>query len=77
MSMADYLVYVHRGDLNVLIIAEQMIREDFPWDMFDLVVQYEHSDASPWKDMCIRFGIDFMSLQSILCVVCCSDLFTC
>ncbi|XP_072172611.1 uncharacterized protein [Diadema setosum] len=51
---------------NALVATPSQIDESFPWAQFGLVVEYEASPKSPWKDLCLRQRIRHIELRCVV-----------
>eukprot|EP00057_Strongylocentrotus_purpuratus_P015939 XP_011670413.1 PREDICTED: uncharacterized protein LOC582176 isoform X1 [Strongylocentrotus purpuratus] len=50
---------------NCLVISPAQIDESFPWAHFSLVIEYEASPKSPWKELCLRQKIRHIELRCV------------
>ena len=53
----------------MLILGEQMIFDDFPWNVVGLLIEYEPQVNTPWKEICAKMMIKHLSFQAILYVI--------
>eukprot|EP00076_Gallus_gallus_P035350 XP_025000888.1 uncharacterized protein C9orf84 homolog [Gallus gallus] len=49
-----------------VIIQNQNIGADFPWQHFSLVIEYDYSENSCWKRQCENLNITYMAFKTIL-----------
>uniref|UniRef100_A0A8C0B8J9 Shortage in chiasmata 1 n=1 Tax=Buteo japonicus TaxID=224669 RepID=A0A8C0B8J9_9AVES len=48
------------------IVHNQQIGADFPWTHFSLVMEYDYSENSCWKNMCKNMNVTYMTFKTIL-----------
>ncbi|XP_040976587.1 protein shortage in chiasmata 1 ortholog [Aquila chrysaetos chrysaetos] len=48
------------------IVHNQQIGADFPWTHFSLVMEYDYSENSCWKNMCKNLNVTYMTFKTIL-----------
>uniref|UniRef100_A0A8P4GRS3 Protein shortage in chiasmata 1 ortholog n=1 Tax=Dicentrarchus labrax TaxID=13489 RepID=A0A8P4GRS3_DICLA len=49
-----------------VVVCEQHMGPDFPWDCFSLVVEYDHPGQSPWATVCRERSIGHVTLNTII-----------
>ncbi|KAM6230100.1 protein shortage in chiasmata 1 ortholog [Porphyrio hochstetteri] len=47
-----------------VIVHNQQIGPDFPWTHFSLVVEYDYSENSCWKNLCKNLNVTYMTLKT-------------
>nr|XP_020444213.1 uncharacterized protein C9orf84 homolog isoform X2 [Monopterus albus] len=53
-------------DCVCVVVCEQYIGPDFPWNCFSLVVEYDHPGQSPWSTVCRERSIRHLRFNTIL-----------
>ncbi|NWZ57336.1 SHOC1 protein, partial [Haliaeetus albicilla] len=48
------------------IVHNQQIGADFPWTHFSVVMEYDYSENSCWKNMCKNLNVTYMTFKTIL-----------
>uniref|UniRef100_A0A3B4VMN0 Shortage in chiasmata 1 n=1 Tax=Seriola dumerili TaxID=41447 RepID=A0A3B4VMN0_SERDU len=51
-------------DSVCVVVYEQHIGPDFPWNSFRLVVEYDHPGQSPWSTVCRERGIGHLTFNT-------------
>ncbi|NXI63275.1 SHOC1 protein, partial [Anseranas semipalmata] len=51
---------------SCVIIQNQQIGADFPWTHFSLVIEYDYSENSCWKNLCENLNITYMTFKTTL-----------
>ncbi|XP_071437650.1 protein shortage in chiasmata 1 ortholog [Pithys albifrons albifrons] len=51
---------------SCLIIHNQQIGADFPWTHFSLVMEYDYSENSCWKNLCKNLNVTYMTCKTTL-----------
>ncbi|XP_056233081.1 protein shortage in chiasmata 1 ortholog isoform X2 [Seriola aureovittata] len=51
-------------DSVCVVVYEQHIGPDFPWNSFRLVVEYDHPGQSPWSTVCGERGIGHLTFNT-------------
>ncbi|XP_077376901.1 protein shortage in chiasmata 1 ortholog isoform X2 [Festucalex cinctus] len=49
-----------------VLVFEQHLGPDFPWDLFSLVVEYDHPGPSPWATVCKERRVQHLSFNTVL-----------
>ncbi|XP_008934853.1 PREDICTED: uncharacterized protein C9orf84 homolog, partial [Merops nubicus] len=51
---------------SCLIVHNQQIGADFPWTHFSLVMEYDYSENSCWKNLCKNLNVTYMTFKTTL-----------
>ncbi|XP_035166668.1 protein shortage in chiasmata 1 ortholog isoform X2 [Oxyura jamaicensis] len=51
---------------SCVIVQNQQIGADFPWAHFSLVIEYDYSENSCWKNRCENLNITYMTFKTTL-----------
>ncbi|XP_061224807.1 protein shortage in chiasmata 1 ortholog isoform X2 [Neopsephotus bourkii] len=51
---------------SCVIVQNQQIGADFPWTHFSLVVEYDYSENSCWKNLCKNLNVTYMTFKTTL-----------
>ncbi|KAM4638749.1 protein shortage in chiasmata 1 ortholog [Amazona ochrocephala] len=51
---------------SCVIVHNQQIGADFPWTHFSLVVEYDYSENSCWKNLCKNLSVAYMTFKTTL-----------
>ncbi|XP_015508117.1 protein shortage in chiasmata 1 ortholog isoform X12 [Parus major] len=51
---------------SCVIVHNQQIGADFPWTHFSLVMEYDYSENSGWKNLCKNLNITYMTFKTTL-----------
>ncbi|NXD92550.1 SHOC1 protein, partial [Chaetorhynchus papuensis] len=51
---------------SCVIVHNQQIGADFPWTHFSLVVEYDYSENSGWKNLCKNLNVTYMTFKTTL-----------
>ncbi|NWU85226.1 SHOC1 protein, partial [Onychorhynchus coronatus] len=51
---------------SCIIVHNQQIGADFPWTHFSLVMEYDYSEDSCWKNLCKNLNVAYMTFKTIL-----------
>ncbi|KAM6036232.1 LOW QUALITY PROTEIN: protein shortage in chiasmata 1 ortholog [Theristicus caerulescens] len=51
---------------SCVIVHNQQIGADFPWTHFSLVMEYDYSENSCWKNLCKNLNVTYMSFKTTL-----------
>ncbi|KAM8983784.1 protein shortage in chiasmata 1 ortholog isoform 3-T4 [Ara ararauna] len=51
---------------SCVIVHNQQIGADFPWTHFSLVVEYDYSENSCWKNLCKNLNVAYMMFKTTL-----------
>ncbi|NWT96629.1 SHOC1 protein, partial [Urocynchramus pylzowi] len=51
---------------SCIIVHNQQIGADFPWTHFSLVMEYDYSENSGWKNVCKNLNVTYMTFKTIL-----------
>nr|XP_047907355.1 protein shortage in chiasmata 1 ortholog isoform X10 [Anser cygnoides] len=51
---------------SCVIVQNQQIGADFPWTHFSLVIEYDYSENSCWKNRCENLNITYMTFKTTL-----------
>ncbi|XP_047907355.2 protein shortage in chiasmata 1 ortholog isoform X7 [Anser cygnoides] len=51
---------------SCVIVQNQQIGADFPWTHFSLVIEYDYSENSCWKNRCENLNINYMTFKTTL-----------
>ena len=74
-------LYFSLEECNCMIISKSLISSDFPWSMFNLVIEYEYEEQSTFCRECEVQNVTFVALkmdlkdvennhqQGIVCIV--------
>ncbi|NXN74817.1 SHOC1 protein, partial [Himantopus himantopus] len=49
---------------SCVIVHNQQIRADFPWTHFSLVMEYNYSEDSCWKNLCKNLNVTYMTFKT-------------
>ncbi|XP_063279298.1 protein shortage in chiasmata 1 ortholog [Prinia subflava] len=49
---------------SCIIVHNQQIGADFPWTHFSLVMEYDHSENSGWKNLCKNLNVTYMTFKT-------------
>ncbi|XP_027133830.1 protein shortage in chiasmata 1 ortholog isoform X2 [Larimichthys crocea] len=49
-----------------VVVCEQHVGPDFPWNSFSLVVEYDHPGQSPWATVCRERSISHLTFDTII-----------
>ncbi|XP_051922874.1 protein shortage in chiasmata 1 ortholog isoform X2 [Hippocampus zosterae] len=49
-----------------MLVYEQHLGADFPWDIFTLVVEYNHPGQSPWATVCKERRVQHVTFDTVL-----------
>ncbi|XP_066037532.1 protein shortage in chiasmata 1 ortholog [Chamaea fasciata] len=49
-----------------VIVHNQQIGADFPWTHFSLVMEYDYSENSSWKNLCKNLNVTYMTFKTTL-----------
>ncbi|NWR74669.1 SHOC1 protein, partial [Centropus unirufus] len=55
-----------RGRYSCVIVHNQQIGVDFPWTHFSLVIEYNYSENSCWKNLCKKMNVTYMTFKTTL-----------
>jgi hypothetical protein len=50
-------------ECNCMIISKSLISSDFPWSMFNLVIEYEYEEQSAFCRECEVQNVTFVALK--------------
>ncbi|XP_034025485.1 protein shortage in chiasmata 1 ortholog-like [Thalassophryne amazonica] len=53
-------------DSMCVVVYDQHIGADFPWQSFSLVVEYDHPGQSPWVTVCRERSISHLTFHTVL-----------
>lgn len=53
-------------DTVCVVVCEQHIGPDFPWNHFSLVVEYDRPGQSPWAAICKEKGISHFTFNTVI-----------
>lgn len=53
-------------DSGCMLVYEQHLGPDFPWDIFTLVVEYNHPGPSPWATVCKERRVQHVTFDTVL-----------
>ncbi|XP_061622988.1 protein shortage in chiasmata 1 ortholog isoform X2 [Phyllopteryx taeniolatus] len=53
-------------DSGCVLVYEQHLGPDFPWDLFSLVVEYDHPGPSPWATVCKERRVQHLTFDTVL-----------
>ncbi|XP_064294842.1 protein shortage in chiasmata 1 ortholog [Phalacrocorax carbo] len=51
---------------SCVIVHNQQIGTDFPWTHFSLVMEYDYSENSCWKNLCKNLNVTYMTFKTTL-----------
>ncbi|NXY45451.1 SHOC1 protein, partial [Ceuthmochares aereus] len=51
---------------SCVIVHNQQIGADFPWTYFSLVMEYDYSENSCWKNLCKNLNVTYMTFKTTL-----------
>ncbi|NWU33077.1 SHOC1 protein, partial [Hylia prasina] len=51
---------------SCIIVHNQQIGADFPWTQFSLVMEYDYSENSGWKNLCKNLNVTYMTFKTTL-----------
>ncbi|NWY65643.1 SHOC1 protein, partial [Erithacus rubecula] len=51
---------------SCIVVHNQQIGADFPWTHFSLVVEYDYSENSGWKNLCKNLNVTYMTFKTNL-----------
>ncbi|KAM7023771.1 protein shortage in chiasmata 1 ortholog isoform 3-T3 [Acridotheres tristis] len=51
---------------SCIIVHNQQIGADFPWTHFSLVMEYDYSENSAWKNLCKNLNVTYMTFKTNL-----------
>ncbi|KAM6187508.1 protein shortage in chiasmata 1 ortholog [Sarcoramphus papa] len=51
---------------SCIIVHNQQIGADFPWTHFSLVMEYDYSENSCWKNLCKNLNVTYMTFKTTL-----------
>ncbi|NWT67509.1 SHOC1 protein, partial [Prunella himalayana] len=51
---------------SCVIVHNQQIGADFPWTHFSLVMEYNYSENSGWKNLCKNLNVTYMTFKTTL-----------
>ncbi|XP_068031731.1 protein shortage in chiasmata 1 ortholog isoform X3 [Anomalospiza imberbis] len=51
---------------SCIIVHNQQIGADFPWTCFSLVMEYDYSENSGWKNLCKNLNVTYMTFKTTL-----------
>ncbi|NXE36298.1 SHOC1 protein, partial [Ptilorrhoa leucosticta] len=51
---------------SCIIVHNQQIGADFPWTHFSLVMEYDYSENSGWKNLCKNLNVTYMTFNTTL-----------
>ncbi|NXJ67113.1 SHOC1 protein, partial [Rostratula benghalensis] len=54
------------GRYSCVVVHNQQIGADFPWTHFSLVIEFDYSENSCWKNLCKNLNISYMTFKTIL-----------
>ncbi|NXN33890.1 SHOC1 protein, partial [Nycticryphes semicollaris] len=54
------------GRYPCVIVHNQQIGADFPWTHFSLVIEFDYSENSCWKNLCKNLNVSYMTFKTIL-----------
>lgn len=49
-----------------VVVYEEHVGPDFPWNCFSLVVEYDHPGQSPWATVCKEKGISHFTFNTVI-----------
>ncbi|KAM3611244.1 uncharacterized protein V6R79_015456 [Siganus canaliculatus] len=49
-----------------VVVCEQHVGPDFPWNCFSLVVEYDHPGCSPWAAVCRERAISHLTFSTVI-----------
>ncbi|KAM9858575.1 protein shortage in chiasmata 1 ortholog [Aulostomus maculatus] len=64
LNGASVVSSVH--DSVCVVVYEQHIGPDFPWNMFSLVMEYNRPRHSPWATVCRERNVSYMTFDTVL-----------
>ncbi|XP_031953140.1 protein shortage in chiasmata 1 ortholog [Corvus moneduloides] len=51
---------------SCIIVHNQQLGPDFPWTHFSLVMEYDYSENSGWKNLCKNLNVTYMTFKTTL-----------
>ncbi|NXJ25132.1 SHOC1 protein, partial [Dicrurus megarhynchus] len=51
---------------SCVIVHNQQIGADFPWTHFSLIMEYDYSENSGWKNLCKNLNVTYMTFKTTL-----------
>ncbi|NWS15037.1 SHOC1 protein, partial [Pachyramphus minor] len=51
---------------SCIVVHNQQIGADFPWTHFSLVMEYDYSENSCWKNLCKNLNVAYMTFKTTL-----------
>ncbi|XP_037980419.1 protein shortage in chiasmata 1 ortholog [Motacilla alba alba] len=51
---------------SCIVVHNQQIGADFPWTHFSLVMEYDYSENSGWKNLCKNLNVTYMTFKTTL-----------
>ncbi|NXC89335.1 SHOC1 protein, partial [Cercotrichas coryphoeus] len=51
---------------SCIVVHNQQIGADFPWTHFSLVMEYDYSENSGWKNLCKNLNVTYMTFKTNL-----------
>ncbi|NWR66825.1 SHOC1 protein, partial [Bucorvus abyssinicus] len=51
---------------SCVIVHNQQIGADFPWIHFSLVIEYDYSETSCWRNLCKNLNVTYMTFETTL-----------
>ncbi|NXU12890.1 SHOC1 protein, partial [Pardalotus punctatus] len=51
---------------SCIVVHNQQIGADFPWTHFSLIMEYDYSENSCWKNLCKKLSITYMTFKTTL-----------
>ncbi|XP_056369999.1 protein shortage in chiasmata 1 ortholog [Oenanthe melanoleuca] len=51
---------------SCIVVHNQQIGADFPWTHFSLVIEYDYSENSGWKNLCKNLNVTYMTFKTSL-----------
>ncbi|XP_064260026.1 protein shortage in chiasmata 1 ortholog isoform X4 [Passer domesticus] len=64
LSCKDIISSLNR--YSCIIVHNQQIGADFPWTHFSLVMEYDYSENSGWKNLCKNLNVTYMTFKTTL-----------
>ncbi|XP_009704851.1 PREDICTED: uncharacterized protein C9orf84 homolog, partial [Cariama cristata] len=58
--------YIISNRYSCVIVHNQQIGADFPWTHFSLVMEYDYSENSCWKNLCKNLNVTYMTFKTTL-----------
>ncbi|XP_061673938.1 protein shortage in chiasmata 1 ortholog [Syngnathoides biaculeatus] len=53
-------------DIGCVLVYGQHLGPDFPWNLFSLVVEYDHAGPSPWATVCKERRVQHLTFDTVL-----------